>query len=91
MAHVLWFPGSSAAITVIFYVSAFAQKITLRGEDITVSVERKYVFMNVQDRIKEKNNVFFSWKEREACEALAGLNVVNFEVAFDRKLQLSVF
>lgn len=47
--------------------------------------------MNVQDRIKEKNNVFFSWKEREACEALAGLNVVNFEVAFDRKLQLSVF
>lgn len=48
--------------------------------------------MNVQDRIKDKkNNVFFSKKERQACEDLAGLDVVNFEVSFDGKLELSVF
>lgn len=41
VAHVLGVPGSNAEITVIVYISAFAQKITLRGEDFTVSVERK--------------------------------------------------
>lgn len=58
MAHALCIPGSNVAITVIFYIPAFAQKITLRSEDITVSVERKEVFMKVQDRIKEKKIMF---------------------------------